>query len=233
MGEFHDHRFPNESDEYRAARDRLLEAEVALRKQVAEVAKLRRGLPAGGLLKEDYVFAEGADGLADAEEVKSTRLSELFREGRDSLVVYSFMFAPDDETPCPMCTSFLDGINGTVRHAREKINFAVVAKAPVAKIRNWALERDWRYLRLLSSFGNTYNSDYFAESAQGDQWPAVNVFQRTPSGIRHFYNAELFYAPTEPDQHPRHVDMIWPLWNLFDLTPEGRAADWYPKTRYD
>jgi predicted dithiol-disulfide oxidoreductase (DUF899 family) len=233
MGKFHQKQFPGESGAYRHARDELLSAEIALRKHVEEVAALRRTLPLGGKLKEDYVFDEGAADLSNQQTVKQTRFSELFEKGKNSLIVYSFMYAPEAENACPMCTSLLDGLNGNAVHARQRVNFVVVAKAPIQKIRSWAFKRDWKNLRLLSSFRNTYNTDYFTETPEGSQLPALNVFQKTADGIYHFYNTELLYAPSEKGQNPRHVDMIWPLWNLFDLTPEGRGTNWFPKFAYD
>ncbi len=149
------------------------------------------------------------------------------------MVIYSFMFAPDDNTPCPACTSILDSFNGISPHVADRVNFAVVAKAPLNKIREWARGRGWKNLRLLSSGNNTYNTDYFAENDEWGQMPAINVFDKTEDGIYHFYNTELLYAPSEEGQHPRHADPFWPLWNLFDITPEGRGTDWFPKYSYD
>ncbi len=233
MTTFHDNRFPGESDAYRGARDQLLEAEIELRKRIEEVAALRRQLPAGGRIAEDYVFDESAAELSDASAVRQTRLSELFQPGKDSLVIYSFMYAPDADAACPMCTAILDGLDGNAPHVGDRVSLAVVAKAPIEKFRAWALGRDWRHLRLLSSANNTYNRDYFTESSAENQLPAINVFRRTADGIYHSYNTELLYVPAEEGQNFRHADMIWPLWNLFDMTPEGRGTDWYPKLAYD
>lgn len=166
MAQFHDHRFPGESDDYRAARDRLLAAEKELRRQAAEVAARRRELPAGGRLAKDYVFEEIPDPSA-SENVRQIRFSEFFEAGKDSLVIYSFMYAPDAEVPCPMCTSMLDGLDGNAPHISQRVNLAVVAKAPIGKVRQWAADRGWRHLRLLSSAGNTYSADYFAEGPDG------------------------------------------------------------------
>jgi predicted dithiol-disulfide oxidoreductase (DUF899 family) len=232
MGRFHDRRFPGEDDAYRSARDGLLEAEAALRKRIEEVAALRRALPPGGPVPEDYVFEEGAADLADRETVRQTKLSELFAPGRDSLVVYGFMYAPGGE-PCPMCTSFLDSLDGNAPHISQRVNLAVVAKAPIGTIRAWAAARGWTNLRLLSSGDSSYNSDYFAETPDGEQIPSLNVFQRTADGIRHAYSPELLFAPAEEGQNPRHVDLLWPLWNFLDLTPTGRETDWYPSVKYD
>lgn len=228
MGHLHERRYPGESDAYRAARDRLLEAERALRRQTEEVAALRRALPEGGAVKEDYVFEEGAADLSDATTVSKTRLSELFAAGRDTLVLYSLMYPPGGSA-CPMCTAFLDALDGNAVHLSQRINLAIVAKAPVETIRTYAASRGWTSLRLLSSGGNSYNTDYFAESPDGAQLPMLNVFRRGPDGIRHTYGSELFMIPSEPGQHPRHIDPMWPLWNVLDMTPDGRGSDWYPQ----
>jgi predicted dithiol-disulfide oxidoreductase (DUF899 family) len=227
----HKTRYPNESPSYRAARERLLEAEMELRKKVEAVAALRRKLPLGGAVPEDYEFEEGAADLDDTQTVRRVRMSELF--GRDgSLIVYNYMYGPAMAKACPMCTSMLDSLNGAARHAGQRVGIAVVAKSPIQRIREIARERGWRHLRLLSSAGNSYNRDYHGEDEDGDQNPSLNVFTRDGDAIRHTWGSELMFAPTEPGQHPRHIDMMWPLWNLFDLTREGRGKDWYPKLAY-
>lgn len=232
MGKFHDRRFPGESESYREARDELVEAEMNLRMQIEKVAALRRRLPLGGELKQDYVFEEGAPDLTDRNTVRQVRMSELFRPGKDSLILYNFMYGPNMQQPCPMCTSLLDGLNGNVSHAMQRINFAIVAKSPILRIRDFARQRGWINFRILSSAKNTYNLDYHGETADGSQMPALNVFVRRGDKLHHFYNTELLFASTDKGQNPRHVDLLWPLWNLFDLIPEGRGADWYPKLSY-
>jgi predicted dithiol-disulfide oxidoreductase (DUF899 family) len=228
----HQVRFPGESSEYREARDKLLLAEMALRRQLEEVAALRRQLPLGGTIPEDYIFEEGAADLTDSQTVKSVRMSELFAPDMNTLVVYSYMFSPSMKSPCTSCTSILDGLNGTALHVRQRVNFVVVAKSPIQRIRELARGRGWNNLRLLSSQNNTYNRDYHGEAEKGDQIPSLNVFARREGEIHHFYNTELFFAPNERGMDGRHVDLIWPLWNLFDYTPEGRGTDWYPKLSY-
>jgi predicted dithiol-disulfide oxidoreductase (DUF899 family) len=238
--------FPGESAEYRAARDRLLAQEVELRRAMEAVAAARRELPPGGVVAEDYAFqGAGADGRATA-----VRLSELFAPGRDSLVVYSMMFPRDPgddrpgptggqtaalpiaEGPCPSCVALLDQLDGAVEHASQQINLAVVAKAPIERLLAFARERGWRRLLLLSSAGTTFNRDYLAETDEGHQRPMLNVFHRNGDAIRHFWGSELFYAPTEPGQDPRHVGTLEPLWNLLDLTREGRPTDWDEQLSY-
>jgi predicted dithiol-disulfide oxidoreductase (DUF899 family) len=226
-GAIHAVRFPGESPAYRKARDKLLKAEMALRANVEAVAALRRKLPAGGAA-QDYEFEE----MTDAGTTRRVRLSQLFERPDASLIVYSFMYSPGMKRPCPSCTSILDAMDGTAPHVTQRINLVVVAKSPIERIREFARERGWRKLRLLSSAGNTYNHDYHGETADGSQIPALNVFTRRGGKIRHVTCSELMFAPREHGQHPRHVDMIWPLWNLFDYTPEGRGTDWGPKLDY-
>jgi predicted dithiol-disulfide oxidoreductase (DUF899 family) len=210
------------------------------------VAATRRELPPGGLVPEDYVF-QGAAPDGSATEV---RLSELFARDRSSLVIYSMMFPRDpgderpgpgtgqtallrlEEGPCPSCVALLDQLDGAVEHASQHINFAVVAKAPLPRLLTFAEERGWRQLRLLSSAENAYNRDYLGETAERSQRPMLNVFHRAGQTIRHFWGSELFYAPTDAGQDPRHVGTIEPVWNLFDLTPEGRGTDWDEQLRY-
>ena len=238
--------FPGESVEYRAARDQLLDQEIQLRRATEAVAAARRELPPGGVVSEDYVFqAAGADGAPT-----DVRLSELFRPGRDSLVIYNFMFPrhsgderpgpqagqtallPLAEGPCPSCTAFLDQLDGAAEHVGQRINLAVVAKSPLPRVVTFAKERGWRRLRLLSSANTPYNRDYHGETAEGSQQPMLNVFHRDGETIRHVWGSELLYAPTEPGQDPRHVGLLEPLWNLFDLTPQGRPSDWNEQLSY-
>jgi predicted dithiol-disulfide oxidoreductase (DUF899 family) len=239
--------FPNESPEYREARDRLLDQEVELRRTMERVAVARRELPPGGVVPEGYVFrGAGADG-----EPTDVRLSELFAPGKDSLVIYNFMFPryhgdrrqgpsegetarlPLEEGPCPSCTALLDQLDGAAEHVSQQTNFAVVAKAPLPRVLAFAKERGWRRLRLLSAAGNTFKRDYHAETEDGDQMPMLTVFHRDGDAIRHSWSSELLYAPTDPGEDPRHAGTIEPLFNLLDLTPEGRAPDWEEQMSYD
>ena len=227
----HSVRFPDESESYRSARDELLEAEIQLRRNIESVAAQRRSLPLGDEVPENYSFEEGG-ARDDSAATAKVRLSELFADGKDTLIIYSFMYGPQMPQPCVACTSILDAMDGEFPHVAQRVNLAVVAKSPIARIMHFANGRGWRNLRLLSSSDCTYNRDYHAESPDGDQWPALNVFVRRDGAIRHFYNTELLYAPFDPGQDGRHVDLIWPLWNLFDLTPEGRGEKWSPRLSY-
>ncbi len=238
-------RFPGESEEYRSARNRLLEAEAGLRRSIEQVAAQRRALPLGGIVPEDYRFEQASDG-------REVRFSELFAPGRDTLVVYSFMFPrysgdsrpgpaegetarlPLAETPCASCTSILDSLDGAAPHLERQVNLAVVAKSDPDRIRNFARERGWRHLRLLSSRSTGYNRDYKAETPEGEQMPVLNVFVRDGGQFHHTWASELMYAPREEGMEARHVDSIWPLWNVLDVTPGGRGEDpGLPSLRYD
>jgi predicted dithiol-disulfide oxidoreductase (DUF899 family) len=228
------------------ARDRLLAQEIELRRATEAVSASRRALPAGGPVPEDYVFqGAAADGAST-----SVKLSDLFEPGKNSLVIYNFMFPRDpddtspgpaigttallplDEGPCPSCTALLDQLDGAAEHARQHLNLVVVAKTSLPRLLNFGAERGWRRLRLLSSAANTYNRDYHGETAEGLQRPMLNVFRRDLGTIRHFWGSELLYAPTDGDEEPRHVGTLEPLWNLFDLTPEGRPKDWWERLSY-
>jgi predicted dithiol-disulfide oxidoreductase (DUF899 family) len=240
-------RFPGETPEYRAARDELLEQEIELRRAMERVAAGRRALPPGGEVPKDYVFrGAGSDGAPT-----DVRLSELFAPGKDSLVVYNFMFPrhkgderpgsvggptarlPLAEQPCPSCTAFLDQLDGAAEHVSQQLSFAIVAKAPLPRVLAFADERGWCRLRLLSASDNTFKRDYGSETADGQQMPMLNVFHRDGNEIRHFWSSELLYAPTDPGQDPRHVGTIEPLFNLLDFTPEGRAPDWEEQLSYE
>jgi predicted dithiol-disulfide oxidoreductase (DUF899 family) len=214
-------KFPHEDAKYRTARNKLLKAEIDLRKQLEAVAALRRKLPPGGEVPEDYVF-EGQDG--------KVKLSQLFRNG-NTLVAYSFMYGPKMKEACPSCTSILDSLDGAARHLEQVTNLVVIAKSPLARILEHARSRGWTHLKLLSSEKNRYNRDYGAESDDGSQMPMLNVFRKNGT-VRHFWGSELLYAKSERGQEPRHVDMIWPIWNVLDVTPQGRGKDWNPKLAY-
>ena len=233
--------FPGESADYRAARSSLLAMELDLRRRMESVAAARRALPPGGIVPEDYVF-DGAEGRVP--------LSLLFAPGTTSLAIYSMMFPRDpgdrrpgartgetarlllEEAPCPSCAALLDQLDGAAEHVAPRMNLVVVAKAPIARVLAFAKERGWRRLRLLSSTSNGYNRAYHAEDAGGAQKPMLNVFSLDGSTVRHFWGTELFYAPTDEGQDPRHVGTLEPVWNLFDLTREGRQQDWDEQLEY-
>jgi predicted dithiol-disulfide oxidoreductase (DUF899 family) len=230
--------FPNETPEYRRARDALLQNETALRRRMEAVAEELRALPPGGEVPEDYVFdAPAGDGGAPAR----VRLSELFRGG-DTLMVYHYMFprhpkddrpGPSsgatarlalDQGPCPSCTALLDMWEGTMPHFEGLGgNLVVVARAPIDAVANFARDKGWKHLRLLSAAGNGFRRDYGGDGPDGAPVPIMTVFKRWPDGaIRLHWASELVSEPTDPGQDMRHLGTVEPLWTLFDLTPHGR-----------
>jgi predicted dithiol-disulfide oxidoreductase (DUF899 family) len=238
--------FPNESEAYRATRDRLLTQEVELRRAMEAVAAARRALPPGGEVPQDYVF----HGLRPDGAAGDVRLSELFAPGKDSLVVYNMMFPryptderpgpaagatarlPRAEGPCPSCTALIDQLDGAAPHVAPRVNMVIVAKTALPRLLAFAGERGWRHLRFLSSAGTTFNRDYGGETDTGHQQPMLNVFHRDGGVIRHFWGSEMLFAPRDPGQDPRHAGTIEPLWNIFDLVPEGRGGDWEEQLAY-
>jgi predicted dithiol-disulfide oxidoreductase (DUF899 family) len=212
-------RFPNENQAYRDARDALLKDEQELVAKTKAVAEKRRQLPPGGRLKEDYVF-QRASGGKTGERVK---FSELFGD-KDTLILYSFMFGPNWDKPCPSCTSLMDGFDRTWYSVAQDAAFAAVAKAPPERIEAWAKERGWLQILLLSGFESSFQADYNCQERGNDdmQWPVMLTFKKRDGQIFLFWSTEGMM---------NHVDTVWPYWNLLDFTPEGRPdRDTPPQT---
>jgi predicted dithiol-disulfide oxidoreductase (DUF899 family) len=201
--------YPNETKEYRKARDALLKEEQKLVDQVNALAAKRRTLPLGGELKEDYVFQWANDGKVG----KRVKFSELFGD-KKSLLLYSFMYGPNWDNPCPSCTSLMDGFDRSAYQVTRDAAFAGIAKAPAEKINAWAEKRGWTQIALLSGFESAFQADYKCQRDSDDmQLPVMHVFTKKGGKIHHFWATEL---PSS------HVDTVWPYWNLMDFTPEGR-----------
>ena len=216
-------RFPNESDEYRARRDELLELEKDVRARIYAMAQKRQELPLGGELKADYRFER----LGDDGEVREVAFADLFGE-HSSLLLYSMMFGPDWDAPCPSCTSLVDVFNASYYPVSQRCAMAVVAAAQPEQLHGWAKVRGWT-LPLYSGAKNDYILDYVGFEGASDPALAamMNCFRKTSEGIFHHWGAELVAHPME-NGHPRHVDVVWPYWNLLDMTPEGRGEGSVP-----
>jgi len=212
--------FPNESSEYRHARNALLAEEIELRRYIERVAALRRSLPLGGKMPEDYSF-EGENG--------SVRLSDLFGD-KQSLVLYSMMFGPQRTSACPMCTAMLTSWDGTARNLRERVAIAVTARSPIERLLDFKKERGWRNLPLYSDTQGDYTRTYVTPD-DGDV-PGLNIFTRRDGAIHHFWAGEMSGEMADPGQDPRGAPDLDPLWTIFDLTPDGRGDNWYPKLEY-
>ena len=215
-------RYPNESPEYRRARQALLAEEIELRRHIERVAEQRRSLPDGGEVPKNYRF-EGERGPVS--------LADLFGD-KQTLVTYSYMFGPQRERPCPMCTSLLGAWNGEARDIQQRVGLAVIARSPLEKLLAFKQERGWRDLPLYSDGSGEFSRDYFAIAPDGSDIPGFNVFTRRDGKIRHFWSGEMGFAQSDPGQDPRGAPDLMPLWTILDCVPEGRGTDWYPKVDY-
>lgn len=229
--------FPNETTEYRTARDALLESEMALRRQMETVAAALRALPPGGEAPEDYIFdVVGPDGAPAV-----VRMSELFRGG-DTLLIYHYMFPrhsgdqragptggafaerPLSEGPCPSCTALIDMWEGVMPHFEGLGgNLVIAARAPIEQLAEFAREKGWKHTRLVSAGRNSFRRDYGGDGPDGEPAPIMTVFRRDADGvIRLQWASEMLHSLAEPGQDMRHLGTVEPLWTLFDLTPGGR-----------
>src|SRR5712671_1897470 len=220
-GTFRQTNLPNESPEYLAKREEVRLAEINLRNAREKVAELRRELPEGATI-QDYEFLEGPAALDAGDElVSKVRLSELFTAPDRSLVIYHFMFGKKQTTACPMCTAWIDGYNGLAHHIAQNVDLAIVAAADPSILRAYARERDWNRLRLLSAGDSTFKYDLGSEDREGGQDSTISVFTRDNDGtLRHFYSGHPWLAP---GLWERGIDELNPIWNLMDLTPQGRG----------
>jgi predicted dithiol-disulfide oxidoreductase (DUF899 family) len=214
--------FPNESADYRRARNALLAEEIDLRRHIERVAEQRRALPPGGEVTGHYRF-QGETGSFD--------LAGLFGD-KQTLVVYSYMFGPQRERPCPMCTSLLSAWEGEARDIGQRVALAVVARSPLERLLAFARERGWRDLQLYSDTDGGYSRDYHGIGKDGNDDAALNVFTRRDGTIRHFWSGEMGFESADPGQDPRGAPDLMPIWTVLDTTPEGRGGNWYPKLDY-
>jgi predicted dithiol-disulfide oxidoreductase (DUF899 family) len=217
-------RFPNESPEYRRAREALLAEEIELRRHIERVAEQRRALPPGGEVKKNYRFqGEAGD--------PSCSLADLFGD-KQTLVVYNYMFGPQRERPCPMCTSLLSAWDGEARDVDQRISLVVVARSPIERLSAFKKERGWRSLRLYSDLTDEFSRDFHAITPEGGDDAAFSVFSRRDGTIRHFWSGEMGFDSADPGQDPRGAPDLMPIWTILDATPEGRGTHWYPKLDY-
>ncbi len=216
------------SANYQKQRGALLKAELSLLDQIEAVARMRRELPLVRVAKE-YAFREGPPDLAinSPSSFFTTKLGDLFAPGKDTLIIDHLMFGAKEEVACPMCSMWADGYNAVAHHVGNKTNFVLVAKAPLAKLRDWARAHNWHNLRLVSSYDNSFNRDFGFEEKNGDQNPGISVFRRQGDDIYHFYSQSAMPV----SGRNRGIDLYSPVWNLFDTLPEGRE-EWYPQHFY-
>lgn len=216
-------RFPNESADYRTARTALLAEEIELRRHIERVAEMRRALPIGGAVKGDYRFTDengGEIGLAD-----------LFGP-HDTLIAYHWMFGPQRQRPCPMCTSFLGGFAAAADDLMQQVAIAAIARSPVDRQIAFKLERGWGNLPVYATVGDDFSTTYGGLAPDGSDVPALNIFVKRDGQIHHFYAGEMTGETADPGQDPRGAPDLSVLWTLLDMTPRGRDPKWYPKLNY-
>lgn len=212
--------FPNESSEYRTARNALLVEEIELRRHMELVASQRRALPPGGEIPQDFELTS---------ETGPIHFSSLFGN-KDTLMVYSMMYGPQRRAPCPMCTSFLSAWNGTAVNLRERVAIAVTARSPIERLVDYKLQRAFTNLPFVSDTSGEFTRTYV--NPEDADVPGFSVFSRSDGTIRHFYSGEMSNEMADPGQDPRGGPDPDPLWLMLDWTPEGRGTDWYPKLHY-
>ena len=215
--------YPGESEDYARARERLLAEEIEFRRHMTRLAAQRQSLPAGPVVTKDYRFRD--------DNGSEVGLSDLFGD-RDTLVTYFWMYGPKRERPCPMCTNWLGSVDGNAVDIKQRVALKILGRSPVERQKAFATERGWRHLDFVQTVGDDYARDLGVVSDDGDESPALVVYRKDGDQVRVFYAAQMPLEAADPGQDPRTAPDIASLWNVLDLTPEGRGGDWYPKLSY-
>jgi len=215
--------FPGESPEYRRAREALLAGEIEFRRQLTQLTEQRRALPPGPTIDKNYRFKN--------ENGKDVSLIDLFGK-HDALVTYFWMYGPQRERPCPMCTNWLGAVNGNAADIKQRVALKILGRSPVERQLAFAVERGWRALDFVQTIGDDYANDLGLINKDGSENPALVVFQRDGNKVRLFWASEMRKEMADPGQDPRDAPDIASLWSILDVTPAGRGTDWYPKLSY-
>ncbi len=216
-----DTRFPNESAAYRKARTALLAEEIELRRHIQRVAEQRRALPPGPEAK-GYHFLD-----KDGNELG---LADLFGQ-HYTLFTYFWMYGPERDHACPMCTSFVGSLDIPAPDIEQRVALAIVGRSPVERQLSFARERGWTHLKFYQTVGDDFPRDYRA-LVDGEEGAAVLVWKRDGGKVRLFWAAEGGFETADPGFDPHLAPDPTPLWNVLDMTPGGRGTDWYPKLEY-
>lgn len=215
--------FPGASPEYEAARKALLADEIEFRRHMTRLGERRRALPPGPVITKDYRFKD--------EQAFEVALLDLFC-GKDTLVTYFWMYGPQRERPCPMCTNWLGSVNGNAADIKQRVALKILGRSSVERQFAFAQERGWRDLNFVQTVGEDYANDLGILKPDGSESPALVVFKRDGEQVRLFWASEMTMEMADPGQDPRDAPDIASLWSVLDLTPEGRGTDWYPKLKY-
>ena len=215
--------FPGASREYEEARRALLAEEIEFRRHLTRLTEQRRALPPGPVIRKNYRFRN--------EQGAEVGLKDLFGD-KTTLVTYFWMYGPQRERPCPMCTNWLGAVNGNAADIKQRVALKILGRSSVERQFAFAVERGWRDLDFVQTIGDDYAKDLQLLQPDGSEVPALTVFQRQGDEVRLFWASEMTKAMGDPGQDPRDAPDIASLWSILDLTPEGRGTDWYPKLRY-
>lgn len=214
--------FPQESADYAKAREALLAEEIEFRRHQTHLAAQRRALPPGPVIDQDWRFKD--------EQGFEVSLSDLFGD-KDTLIAYFWMYGPQRERPCPMCTNWIGSVDGNAADIKQRVAYKILGRSPVERQFAFAQERGWRNTDFIQTIGDDFANDFGLLTDEGE-YPALVVFKREGDEIRLFWKSEMTSEMADPGQDPRDAPDIASLWNLLDLTPDGRGTDWYPKLRY-
>lgn len=215
--------FPGASAEYAAARRALLAEEIEFRRHMTRLVEQRRALPPGPVIAKDYRFLD--------EQGFEVGLRELFGD-KQTLVTYFWMYGPQRQRPCPMCTNWLGAVNGNAADIKQRVALKILGRSPVERQYAFAQERGWRDLNFVQTVGDDYARDLGVLMPDGSEFPALVVYRREGDAVRLFWASQMTREMADPGQDPRDAPDIASLWTLLDLTPEGRGTDWYPKLQY-
>ena len=215
--------FPGASAEYNAAREALLAEEIEFRRHMTRVVEQRRALPPGPVIQKNYRFKD--------EQAFEVGLLDLFGD-KQTLVTYFWMYGPQRERPCPMCTNWLGAVNGNAADIKQRVALKILGRSPVERQYAFAQQRGWRDLNFVQTVGDDYARDLGLLRPDGSEDPALTVFKRDGDQVRLFWASEMTQDMADPGQDPRDAPDIASLWSMLDLTPEGRGTDWYPKLNY-
>ena len=215
--------FPGASAEYNAARTALLADEIEFRRSMTRLTERRRALPPGPVVSKNYRFKD--------EQAFEVGLLDLFGD-KNTLVTYFWMYGPQRERPCPMCTNWLGSVNGNAADIKQRVALKILGRSPVDRQYAFAQERGWRDLNFVQTVGDDYANDLGILMPDGSESPALVVFKRDGDKVRLFWASEMTNDMADPGQDPRDAPDVASLWSVLDLTPDGRGTDWYPKLQY-
>jgi predicted dithiol-disulfide oxidoreductase (DUF899 family) len=177
-------------------------AEKALTRAQDELNARRRRLP---MVKIDKHYElQGEEGTVE--------LSDLFGP-HQQLIVYHFMFGPDEEAGCPGCSWVTDAMSHPAHLHARNTNLVLVSRAPLARLLAYRKRMGWD-LPWYSSAGSDFNYDFNATNERGENH-VVSVFLK---------NADAIYRTYYTDA--RGVEHLGSHWTYLDMTPFGRQEPW-------